>query len=178
MSIDAPIAGYDVASGALRGSRLSLYSNRLVLHGGDATETIPLAQLASVRVAFERDARKLYWAIALCVLALALALISAPLQSWMADLYAKVAASAGRESLEAVLLAVFAALGQLARLMFPLALLLAAGAIALVVLFWIGQTTLTLAFAATERMCSVRGRNRQLEDFAELLGEHLAGRKD
>ena len=178
MSTDAPIAGYDVASGALRGSRLSLYSNRLVLHGGDATETIPLAQLASVRVAFERDARKLYWAIALCVLALALALISAPLQSWMADLYAKVAASAGRESLEAVLLAVFAALGHLARLMFPLALLMAAGAIALVVLFWIGQTTLTLAFAATERMCSVRGRNRQLEDFAELLGEHLAGRKD
>ena len=96
----------------------------------------------------------------------------------MADLYAKVAASAGRESLEAVLLAVFAALGHLARLMFPLALLMAAGAIALVVLFWIGQTTLTLAFAATERMCSVRGRNRQLEDFAELLGEHLAGRKD
>jgi hypothetical protein len=177
MSNDQPIAGYDVASGPLRGSRLSLYANRLVLHGGDATETVPLAHLASVRVAFERDARKLHWAIGLGVVALVLAVTSGPLQSWMADLSSKVAASAGRESLEAVLLAVFAALGHLARLMSTVALILAAIAAVLLVFFWLGHTTLTLAFAATERSCSVRGRNHQLVDFAELLGETLAGRK-
>jgi uncharacterized Tic20 family protein len=177
VSIDQPIAGYDVASGPLRGVRFSLYANRLVLHGGDATETIPLVHLASVRVAFERDARKLHWAIALGVVALVFAVSSGPLQAWMAELSSKVAASAGRESLEAVLLAVFAALGHLARLMSPVALLLAAGAVALLVFFWLGHTTLTLAFAATERSCSVRGRNAQLVDFADLLGERLAERK-
>jgi hypothetical protein len=96
----------------------------------------------------------------------------------MSELAAKVAASAGRESLEAVLIAVFGALAQLARLLFPLALLLGAGAIALLVFFWIGHTTLTLAFAATERACAVRGRDPQLVDFADLLGERLAARKE
>jgi len=178
MSIDQPLASYDFASGARRGSRLALYANRLMLSGSGATETIPLAHLASVRVAFERDARKLNWAIGLLALALVFAVTSGPLRSWMMELAAKVGTSAGRESLEAVLLAAFGAIGQLARLLFPLALILAAGAIALLVYFWIGQTTLTLAFAATERVCAVRGRDRQLDDFADLLGERLAARKD
>lgn len=178
MSLDQPLAGYDVASGAQRGARYTLYANRLVIAGADAMETVPLVHLASVRVAFERDARKLNWAIGLGVAALALAATSAPLQAWMADLSSKVAASAGRESLEAVLLAAFGAVAHLARLMPPVALVLTAIAAALLVLFWLGHTTLTLAFAATERSCSVRGRNRQLVDFAELLGERLAERKD
>jgi uncharacterized Tic20 family protein len=178
VSIDQPLAGYDIASGARRGARFTLYANRLVLAGGDAMETIPLAHLASVRVAFERDARKLNWAIALLTLALVFAVVSGPLQSWMMELSSKVAASAGRESLEAVLLAVFRTVALLARLLFPLALMLAAGAVALLVFFWLGQTTLTLAFAATERVCAVRGRDPQLVDFADLLGERLAARKD
>jgi len=53
-----------------------------------------------------------------------------------------------------------------------------AGAAALGFFFWLGQTTLTLSFAATERVCAVRGRDRQLVDFADLLGERLAVRKD
>jgi hypothetical protein len=178
VSIDQQLAGYDIGSGAQRGARFTLYANRLVLAGGDMMETIPLAHIASVRVAFERDARKLNWAIGLLLLALLLALVSAPLQAWMTDLASKVASSAGRESLEAVLIAVFGAIGQLARMLFPTALLLAAGAVALLVFFWIGHTTLTLAFAATERVCAVRGRDPQLVDFADLLGERLAARKD
>ncbi len=178
MSIDQPLAGYDIASGARRGARFTLYANRLVLAGGDTMETIPLAHLASVRVAFERDARKLNWAIGLLVLALIFALVSGPLQAWMTDLASKVAASAGRESLEAVLISVFGAVRLFARMLFPTALLLAAGAVALLVYFWLGQTTLTLAFAATERVCAVRGRDPQLVDFADLLGERLAARKD
>jgi uncharacterized Tic20 family protein len=178
MSTDPAIAGYEIASGAQRGARLTLYANRLVLIGNDAMETIPLAHLASVRVAFERDARKLNWAVGLLMLAFLLAAISGPLQSWMMDLSAKVAASAGRESLEAVLVAVFGAMAQLARMLMPLALVFGAGAVALLVFFWLGHTTLTLAFAATERVCAVRGRDPQLVDFADLLGERLAARKD
>lgn len=177
MSIDQPLAGYDIGSGAQRGARFTLYANRLVLAGGDAMETIALAQLASVRVAFERDARKLNWAIGLLALALVFAMVSGPLQAWMTDLASKVASSAGRESLEAVLVSVFGAVRLFARLLSPAALLLAGVAVALLVFFWIGHTTLTLAFAATERVCAVRGRDPQLVDFADLLGERLAARK-
>lgn len=156
------------------GGRLALYTNRLVLHGADAMESVPLAHLASVRVAFERDARKLNWAVGLLVLALLLAAASGPLQAWMADLSSKVASSAGRESLEAVLLAAFAALGHLARLMSPIALILAAFAAVLLVFFWLGNTTLTLAFAAAERAFPVRGRNQLLFQFADSVAEQLA----
>jgi hypothetical protein len=175
--VDQPLAGYDIASGEQRGARFTLYANRLTLVGGETLETIPLAHIASVRVAFERDARKLNWAIGLSLLALVLALLSGPLQSWMQALAAKVAASGGG-SLESVLLACFNALAALARLFMPLALLLFAAAAALVFFFWLGQTTLRLSFAATERVCAVRGRDRQLVEFAELLGERLAARKD
>lgn len=178
MSFDQPIAGYDVASGEQRGARFALYANRLVFTGADAMETVPLAHLASVRVAFERDARKRNWAIALLLAALVLAALSGPLASWMQALQARVSASGTGESLESVLLACFSAIGHLARLFVPVAWVLAAGALALLVFFWLGRTTLTLAFAATERVCAVRGRDRRLEDFAELLGERLAMRKD
>jgi hypothetical protein len=160
---------FDFGSGA----RLALYTNRLVLTGADAMESMPLAHLASVRVAFERDPRKLNWAVGLLVLALVLAVVSGPLHSWMADLAAKVPGG-GRESLEAVLVAVFGALGQLARLLFPAALVLAAGALALLVFFWLGTTALTLSVAATERTFPVRGRNPLLVQFAEAVADQLA----
>ena len=178
MSVDEIVAEYEVPSGAQRGARLTLYANRLVQHGGDAIETVPLSRLASVRVAFERDARKLNWAVALVVAALVLAAVSAPLHSWMAALAAKVGASGGRESLEAIMLASFSAIAHFARLLSPVALLLGALAVALLFLFWLGHTTLTLAFAATERACSVRGRNQGLFEFADLLSERLSALKE
>ena len=85
---------------------------------------------------------------------------------------------AGRESLEAVLLASFSALGGLARLLSPLAAVLAAIAAALLAFFWLGVTVLTLAFAATERSYAVRGRNRFLVEFAQTVAEQLVARKD
>ena len=178
MSSDEIVAEYEIPSGTQRGSRLTLYANRLVQHGGDAIETVPLAHLASVRVAFERDARKLNWVIALLAVALVLATLSGPLQSWMRALATKVAASGGGESLEAVLLTSFAAIGHLARLFVPSALVLAACAAVLLFLFWLGQTRLTLAFAATERVCSVRGRDRGMFEFADLVSERLSAPKD
>lgn len=178
MSSEQELAEYVIPSGAQRGARLTLYANRLVQHGGDAIETVPLAHLASVRVAFERDARKLNWVIGLLLVALVLGMLSGPLQSWMRALAAKVAASGGGESLEAVLLTSFAAIGHLARLFMPTALILVAGAAVLLILFWLGQTTLTLAFAATERACTVRGRDRGMFEFADLVSERLADRED
>ena len=172
MSPDQIISDYEVAGG----THLTLYANRMELHGGDALEIVPLAHLASVRVAFEREPRKLSWALGLLIAALVLASISGPLQSWMADLVAKVGAGGGRESLDSVLVAGFTAFGSLARLLSPVASVLAAAAVALLVLFWLGRTTLTLAFAATERSCTVRGRDSRLVEFAELVGEQLAAR--
>jgi hypothetical protein len=171
------LAEYRVAGGEQRGLRLTLYAGHMELKGRDSSETIPLAQLASVRVAFERDPRKLNWAIALLVVALLFAASSGPLQRWMADLAAKVGTSGGRESLEAVMVAVFTACESLARLLSPIAALLAVGAVALIGFFWFGQTRLALAFAATERSCTVRGRDRGLVEFAEQVGEQLSTAK-
>jgi hypothetical protein len=165
---------YELSSGALRGARLSLYADRVVLHGASAMEVVPLAQLASVRVAFERDPRKLNWAVGLLAVALVLASISGPLQSWMADLVSKVGAGGGRESLDSVLVAGFTAIGNLARLLIPLAWALAGIAVVLLVLFWVGQTALTLSFAASERVFPVRGRNQLLFQFAEAVADQLA----
>lgn len=140
-------------------------------------ETVPLAQLASVGVAFERDPRKLNWAVGLLVAALVLAMVSGPLHDLVAALAAGVKEHAGRESLDAVLLASLAALGGLARLLVPLAVLLAGLATALLVYFWLGLTTLSLNFAAVEREYPVRGRNPFLIQFAEVIAAQLAARK-
>jgi hypothetical protein len=164
---------FEFDSGAQRGARLALYADRLVLHGADAMETVPLAHLASVRVAFERDPRKLNWAIGLSLAALVLAAMSGPLQAWMQALAGEVR-KGGAESLEAVLLASFGAIQHLARLFVPVALALFAGAAALLFYFVLGQTVLTLAVAATGRAFLVRGRNRLLFQFADSVAEQLA----
>lgn len=177
MSLDSPLAELEIGSGAQRGSRLTLYANRLVHQGGDSMEAVPLAQLAAVRVAFERKPRKLNWAIALLVVALMLAAISGPLQSWIAAAVTQVGDPVRRESLDAVLLWVFKALAGFARILPVLATALAAIAVALLVFFWLGATVLTLAFAATERSYAVRGRNRFLVEFAQTVAEQLAARK-
>jgi hypothetical protein len=174
LNADTFIAEFELA----RGERLALYAGRLVHQGSDTVETVPLAHLASVRVAFERDARQLNGAIILLVVALILALSSGPLHGAVLSLAAGVKEHGGRESLEAVLLACFEMLAGLARLMAPLAAALAAIAVALLALFAFGRTTLTLAFAATERAWPVRGRNRPLMEFAERVGDQLAARRD
>lgn len=178
MSLDNSLAEFEIVSGAQRGSRLTLYANRLVHQGGDSMETVPLAQLAAVRVAFERNPRKLNWAIALLVCALILATVSGPLQRGIAAAVAKVGDPARPESLDAVLLGVFNALGGFASILPGLAAALAASAVALLFFFWLGVTTLTLSFAAVERAYAVRGRNQSLFEFCDAVAGQLALRKD
>ena len=155
------------------GGRLALYTNRVVLHGADAMESVPLAHLASVRVAFERDPRKLNWAVGLLVFALLLAMASGPLQGLATALAAGIKEQAGRESFDAVLQSSAAALHAFARLLSPLAVVLTVLAAALLVFFWLGLTTLTLSFAATERAFPARGRNQLLFQFADAVAEQL-----
>jgi hypothetical protein len=75
-----------------------------------------------------------------------------------------------------MLFAVFNALGGLASILPGIAAALAVTAVALLALFWLGTTVLSIAFAATERSYSVRGRNRLLIDFAHVVAEQLAKR--
>jgi len=164
------VTEYDFGSGG----RLALYTNRLVLHGADAMEAVPLAHLASVRVAFEREPGKLNWAVGLLVAALLLAALSGPLQALATGLASGIREHAGRESLDAVLLSSASALQAFARMFSPLAAVLTVIAGALLVFFWLGLTTLTLSFAATERVFPVRGRNPLLVQFAEAVAEQLA----
>lgn len=174
MSPATPEAEFELRDG----SRLTLYSNRVVHEGAGALEIVPLGRLASVRVVFARDPHKLSWAVALLLAAFALAALSGPLQGWIGAAAAKVGEGARRESLDAVLLAVFSALGGLARLLPAVSMLLAAIAAALLVFFWLGLTTLTLCFGAVERAYAARGRNRFLVEFAETLAARLAARSD
>lgn len=177
MSADTPLGEVELRSGLQAGSRLALFSNRVVHTAPDAMEVLPLSQLAAVGHAFERDARKLNWAIVLLVVALLFAAISSPLRDWLLSMTARIAEPGRRESLDALLASVFSALSELARLLMPLAALLAAWAAGLVVLFWLGLTTLTLSAGGVDRQFRVRGRNPQLIDFAHAVGEQLAARK-
>jgi hypothetical protein len=173
MSLDSPLAECEASGGA----RLTLYANRLVQQSADSMETVPLAQLAAVRVAFVRDAGKCYWAAALLVAALVLALVSGPLQRWLAAAAARFGEPARAESLDALLHGVLNVLGAFARLLPTLAGLLALVAILLLVFFWLGRTELSLMFGAAERSYSAYGRNRFLADFAHTVAEQLAARK-
>jgi hypothetical protein len=99
---------------------------------------------------------------------------SGPLQGLATALAAGIREQAGRESLDAVLLSSASALHAFARLLSPLAVALTALAAALLAFFWLGRTTLTLSFAATERAFPVRGRNPLLVQFAEAVADQLA----
>jgi len=171
MSNTIPEAEFDLGHGA----RLKLYSDGLVHEGGLATvEILPYAHLASVRVAFERDMRKLKWAIGLGVAAAVLAALSGPMQNVISKLIAH--AAGGGSQFEPVLIATLNAVGAFARLLPTIALVLGAIGIAFAVVFGVGRTNFTLAFAATERSFSKLGRNRQLIEFVEILGARLAER--
>src|SRR2546427_11103986 len=76
------ITRFDFAAGGLRGTHLTLYPNCLVHRGYAHLETLPLASIASVRVAFERDERKLGWGAALVIIALLLLGIAPPLAAF------------------------------------------------------------------------------------------------
>src|SRR5437016_13883025 len=86
------ITRFDVAAGGLRGTHLTLYPNCLVHRGYAHLETLPLASIVSVRVAFDRDERKLGWGAALVIIALLLLGIATPLDALAGGAAAALAA--------------------------------------------------------------------------------------
>lgn len=65
MTADASpaLSRFDFTSGALRGSHFTLYSTCLVHRGEHHLETLPLAGIASLRVGYEREPRKVGWGV-------------------------------------------------------------------------------------------------------------------
>jgi hypothetical protein len=125
-----------------------------------------------------RDPGKLYWAVGLLFAALLIALVSGPLQRWIAAAAVRFGEPARAESLDSLLHGVLGLLGGFAKLLPTLAAALTVGAIALLAFFWLGRTVLSLVFGATERSYSAYGRNRFLADFAHTVAEQLAARKN
>jgi hypothetical protein len=166
------ITRFAFASGALRGTHLTLYPTCLVHRSDTQLETLPLAGVTAVRVAFERDMRKLGWGIALIVIALLLLAISGPIGSFASSAAGEIAA-ASAQGVAKVLLGFFQLLEALASLMPVAALACVIGGAALCALGWIGSTTLLVSLPGSERVYPARGRDTMLLDFAEALSERL-----
>jgi hypothetical protein len=170
------ITRFDFTRGRLRGSHFVLYANCLVHRGEQHLETVPLAAIASLRVAYERDPRKLGWGISLLIIAALVFAISGPLAS-LAGEAAQEMAAAGTHGVARALHGVFSFFGALAS---TLPFLAAAGAlagVALAVVGWLGSTTLVLDLAGSQRTYPVMGRNAGLLDFSEAVCERLMSLK-
>src|ERR671915_1437620 len=166
------ITRFAFASGVLRGTHLTLYPTCLVHRSDTHLETLPLAGVTAVLVAFTRDTRKLGWGIALVVVALLLLAISGPIGSFASSAGAEVAA-AGAQGVGKVLQGFFRLLEALASLMPVAALACVIGGAALCALGWMGSTTLLVSLPGSERVYPARGRDSMLLDFAEALSERL-----
>jgi len=166
------ITRFAFASGVLRGTHLTLYPTCLVHRSDTHLETLPLAGVTAVRVAFQRDTRKLGWGIALVVVALLLLAIAGPIGSFASSAAGEMAA-AGAQGVAKVLQGFFRLLEALASLMPVAALACVIGGGALCALGWIGSTTLLVSLPGSERLYPARGRDSMLLDFAEALSERL-----
>jgi hypothetical protein len=178
MTADASpaITRFDFTSGLLRGTHITLYSSALVHRGEQLLENFPLAAIASLRVAYERDPRKLGWGVSLVIIALLLFAISGPLTELAAGAAAEMAA-AGGSGVAKALHGLFQFFGAVASLLPLAAFACAAGGTALGVLGWLGSTTLVLDLAGSQRTYAVRGRNTGLMDFSEAVSERLMSLK-
>jgi len=166
------VARFAFANGMLRGTQLTLYSTCLVHRSANHLETLPLAGMTAVSVAFRRDTRKLGWGIALVVVALVLLAIAGPIGSFASGAAAEMA-SAGAQGVARALYAFFRLLEALASLLPVGALACVIGGGALCALGWMGSTTLLVSLPGAERLYPVRGRDTMLLDFAEALSERL-----
>jgi hypothetical protein len=166
------ITRFAFAAGILRGTHLTLYPTCLVHRSDTHLETLPLAGITAVRVAFQRDARKLGWGVALVLIALVLLAISGPIGSFASDAARDMTASGG-QGVARGLHAFFRFLEALASLLPVAALACVVGGGALGALGWMGDTTLVVSLPGAERAYPTRGRDTMLLDFAEALSERL-----
>ena len=158
--------------GELRGTQLSLFPACLVHRSDNYLETLPLGGVTAVRVAFQRDTRKLGWGIGLVVAALLMLAIAGPISSF-ASSAANDMASAGAQGVPRALYSFFRTLEALGSLLPVAALACVIGGAVLGALGWMGRTTLVISLAGAERVYPARGRDSVLLDFAEALSERL-----
>lgn len=168
----APIARFEFGSGALRGSELVLYRSCLVHRGTGELETLPLSGIASLRIAFERDSRRLNWGIALVVAALLLLAVSGPLAAGAAHAVADLTA-AGGQGVARALIGFFRVVEAIAAFLPVAALAGALGGAFLIVRGWQGSTSLTFNVGGFERVYAARGRDALLLDFADAVSARL-----
>lgn len=171
MPLETPIANYEFSAGPLRGTQLSLYGTRLLHHGVGQMDSMALGAIAAVRVGYARDARRMGWGIGLALLALVLFAVAGPLSGAAAETAAEVS---GTHSVAQLLRGTLLVLGAVASLLPAAAVGCLLGGGALAAFGWIGTTTLVLSLPAADRAYAVRGQNRMLVDFAELLAERVA----
>jgi len=174
MALETPIATYPFLTGPLRGTQLALFASRLVHQGAGQMESIALPAVAAVRVGYERDFRRIAWGGVLILLALLLLVVAGPLSGAAAEAAAEIN---GTHSVARLLRGTLLFLGAVASILPAggVACLLGGGALA--AFGWIGTTTLVLSLPVVERAFPVRGQNRTLVDFAELLAERVAQQK-
>jgi hypothetical protein len=126
-----------------------------------------------VSVSYERHEQRIGGGVALALLGAVLFAIGGPLAGLAAGTAAEVA---GAQSVAEVLRGALRALEAFAALLPAAGAACVAGGAALIVFGWIGTTTLALMLPAAERAYAVRGQNRMLVDFADLLAERVAQR--
>lgn len=179
---DAIAARFDFSRGPLAGTTIAVHENVLMHRGPETLETIPLAAIAAVRIAYRRDGARIGWAVALMVIALCVWAAASPLAALASAAggemagHARTEAAAGAQGVSSALLATFRGIEFAARLLPFVATAFLLAALALGGLGIWGATTLTLTFAAVERDYSVRGRDGMLYEFAEALSDRLLAR--
>jgi hypothetical protein len=171
MALETPIASFEFSTGPLRGTQLSLYGTRLLHHGVARMDSMALGAIAAVRVGYEREVRRIGWGVVLALLALLLFVVAGPLSGVAADAAAEVS---GNHSIARLLRGTLLVLGALASLLTVVGVACLLGGGALAAFGWIGTTTLVLSLPAADRAYAVRGQDRMLVDFAELLAERVA----
>lgn len=174
MALETPIASYQFSSGPLRGTQLALFAARVLHQGAGQMESIALAAISAVRVGYERDFGRIAWAVVLLLVAMLLFVISGPLSGAAAEAAAEIN---GSHAVAKLLRGTLLVLGGVASVLPAAGAACLLGGGALAAFGWIGTTTLVLSLSASDRAYAVRGQNRMLVDFAELLAERIAQQK-
>jgi len=174
MALETPIATYPFTTGPLRGSQLSLFASRLLHTGGAQMESISLSAIAAVRVGYERNVHRIAWGAFLVLVAALLFVLAGPLSGAAAEAAAEIN---GTHSVAKLLRGTLLFLGALASILPAGGVACLLGGGALVAFGWIGTTTMVLSLPSAEHAYPVRGQNRTLADFAELLAERVAQQK-
>jgi hypothetical protein len=174
MALETPLATYPFLTGPLRGTQLALFASRLLHQGTGQMESISLSAIAAVRVGYERNFRRIVWGGVLLLVAILLFAVAGPLSGAAAEAAAEIN---GANSIAKLLRGTLVFLGALASILPAAGVASLLGGAALGAFGWIGTTTMVLVLPSVENAYPVRGQNRTLVDFAELLAERVAQQK-